>query len=936
MPLESGAKFGPYEIVALTSSGAGGEVYKASDTRLNRAVSIKILPPELSAMTQMKERLRNEAKTISSLNHPNICALYDVGEQDGSGYLVTEFVDGETLAERLKQGPLELEEALTVAIAIADALDKAHRRGITHRALNPSNIRLTPGGVKLTDFGVANLEIEAGPLLAASTLPTRTSHGPLAGIPDYAAPYLAPEQWEGREADGRTDVFTLGVILYEMIAGKPAFEGKNQAMLIAAIQTIDPEPVSKAQPMAPPALDYTLKRCLAKDPKQRLQTALDLMSQLQWIAGGGSQVGVPAAVAARRRKRDRVVWIALAAASAVVLALTPGAYYYFRGTPEPEEVRFVLSNMGQTAPTTGSPVSISPNGRWIIRSGNVTPGGGSMEAVLLNSVTKQTLFKENNLVQPFWSPDSRSVAFFEDGKLKAADVAGGPARIICEWPVPIGGGAWNSDGVILISSGGLIQRVSAAGGQPTPVSAFDASKKESEHIAPAFLPDGRHYLFLAIAGQASENTIYVGDINSKERKLLFASESRALYAAPGYIFFNRGSTVFAQPFDANKLAFTGEPVRVADNVPSTSGNNNVSANLQNAAASFAVSQTGVLTYRIGTVDGQAQPANANIPERALIWFDRSGSRIGQVGGPAGYAGVDVSPDGKQIAVHVHDAAGGDSWFFDSAQGRMQRLTFDARQDNSAPLWSPDGLRIAFSSKRNGKWGLYVKLVDGSGKEELITESELPKSPMSWSPDGKTFVYWVNDPQTRGDVWAVSVTGEKKPIPILNTPNNELHPQLSPDGQWIAYVSSETGRNEVYIKPFPEGPGKWQVSTDGGIWPRWRHDGKELYFVLAPNILASEIHVSGPSITAGAPHPLFALANDPGPATNAVQVDFHRYAVSADGQRFLIPQPPGAAAAVAGGGIADQLINIADQGGNAGLSTNSLMVVLNWTRLLQRK
>src|SRR5262249_33791608 len=404
---------------------------------------------------------------------------------------------------------------------------------------------------------------------------------------------------------------------------------------------------------------------------------------------------------------------------------------------------------------------------------------------------------------------------------KRADVSGGPSQNICEAPPPFGSGTWNREGVILFSGAGVLQRVFATGGQPTPVTTLDQSKQETEHLAPYFLPDGRHYLYLVVS--SSETAIYVGSLDSKERTRLFPSESRAVYAAPGYILFNRGDALFAQGFDERKLVLTGEPVRIADGISGTNGIGltGVAASIYRTAA-FAVSQPGVLAYRIGP--NQTPQAGPNIAERTLIWFDRSGRQIGQVGGPASYAGVDLSPDGKQVAVHVHDSSGGDSWFFDAAQGRMQRLTFDAAQDNSMPVWSPDGTKIAFGSRRNGKWGLYVKLADGTAKEELLTESDLPKAPMNWTPDGKFVVYQVDDPKTRGDVWAIPLTGDRKPSPIVNSSFNEQNPQISPDGKWIAYSSNETGRNEIYIKPFPEGPGKWQVSTDGGVFPRLRGYG----------------------------------------------------------------------------------------------------------------
>lgn len=840
MSLESGAKLGPYQIVAPISTGNGADIYKASDTRLNRVVSIRLLPEEFSANSEVRQRLERDVKTIASLNHPNICALYDVGEQNGANYLVTEHVEGETLAHRLTRGPMELDEAMKLGIAIADALDKAHRSGVIHRGLNPSNVMIAAAGAKLMDFGLAKPEPLQATAVSISAISTRMAAKTVGGISPEAAPYLAPEQWDGVEGDARSDIFALGAILHEMITGTPAFEGKSQAMLVAAIQTIDPEPVSAKQPMAPPALDYLINRCLAKDPKKRLQTAWDLLSQLQWIAEGGSQVGVPAIFTAKRKKQERLIWIGMAVAALLVFAMAPATYHYLKGAPEPEDAKFVLTNMGNAA-AQGPPPSISPDGRWIFRS----TGALGLVAVHLASVMPQLIAKDNVETQPFWSADSKFIAFFEDGKLKTIPVSGGPAKTICETPPPVTMGTWNQNGDILYSSAGLIYRVLAAGGQPTAISKLDASHNESAHLMPVFLPDNRHFLYLAAAAQPADSAVYVGDMEGKDKpRKLFASASKALYAAPGYVLFNKEGTIFAQPFNLKTTSLEGEPVRVAEGVQfMTSGTQGgvTTANLDQTA-SYAVSQNGILTYRIGNNTGGPAPSTANaVADRSLIWFDRAGGRNGQVGGPGAYAGVDLTANGKKVAVHVHETnGGGDSWFFDSDQGRMQRLTFDSTQNNSSPVWSPDGTRFAYASRRGNKWGIYVKLGDGTAKEELITESDALKSPMSWTPDGKTVVYWVNGTGTNGDIWYVPVAGDKKPAPFLQTPANERHPQLSPDGKWLAYESNETGRFEIYLKPFPEGPGKWQISTDGGTVARWRGDSKELYFLLPPNMVSVEI------------------------------------------------------------------------------------------------
>lgn len=914
MSLTPGTRLGPYEIVAPIGTEASGR-YTASDTRANRLVILTILPPDLSGQAALKDRLEKSARAISSLNRPELCVPLDVGHEDpATDFVVTEHVEGETLAQRIARGSLDLQEALQTAIAIADALDQTHRLGIVHGGLNPSSVMLTPQGPRLLDVGLAAGGDSMAATASATILSTRISVPALAAAPPYAAPYMAPEQLAGSGVDARSDIFAFGALLYEMIAGKPAFAEKTQALLLAAIQSVDPEPLSKLQPMTPPALDHLVRRCLSKDPRQRLQTTRDLVMQLRWIAEGGSLIGVPAPVAARRQQRDRVLWVALAVAVVAALGLTPSVLSSLRRAPEPDIVRFSVSGL----PTAGAvPISISPDGRWIVGS----EGGAGSRGVIgrsLGAVTPQRLVEANNITQAFWSPDSRSLAFFEDGRLKRAEIAGGPAQNICETTGNIGGGTWGRDGVILFASGGLIYRVLAAGGQPTPITTLDESAKETEHAGPYFLPDGRHFLYLAVA---AESAIYLGTLDSTERTRLIAADSKPVYAQPGYILFNRGNAVFAQRFDADKLSLVGEPIRVADGVPTLAqGPNSSSASTR--TANYAVSQTGVLVFKTGAATAAA---TSGTEQRALIWFDRTGLRTGQVGPAGSYAGVDLAPDGKRFAIHVHENGGGDVWSFDLAQGRMQRLTFDARQDNGSPVWSPDGSRVAFGSQRNNKWGLYVKLADGTGSEDLVIESDAPKMPLSWSPDGKVLVYSEN-----GNILSVPLEGDRKPHDVVATQAAELFPQVSPDGKWLAYQSNETGRAEIYVRPFPDGPGKWQVSTEGGSWPRWRGDGKELFFAQAPNTMAVEIRVTGASLQAGVPQALFALGGDPSlPITHQ---SYMRYAVSADGQRFLVPQATGGVAG-GGGGLADTIASVADQGGG-GVATG-ITAVLNWTRLLTK-
>jgi len=923
MPLEPGTKLGPYEILAASGSGTTGSIYKASDTRLNRTVWIRVLPPQFSELPQLRVNFEREAQTIASLKHPHICALYDVGQQDDAHYCVTEYLEGETLRERLKHGALELEDALKIGIAIADALDKAHRQGINHRGLNPSNVMLTESGPKLLDFGLArwNQAEDAG--LSDSMVPTRTSLPAAGGVPDEAAPYLAPEQLDAHTADARTDIFALGAILYEMVTGKPAFEGKTRAVLVSAIMTVDPDPVSKSQQLAPPALDYAVRRCLAKDPKERLQTAWDLMCQLQWIIEGGTQLGMPAVVVAKRQKQDRIVWGALAVVSVLAIALAWPAFSYFRHSPEPELVRFYMSlGGGQITP------SISPNGRWFA----VPKGTPGADILSMASVIPQQVLGENLVYFPTFSPDNHSIAFFDNGQLKRGDIAGGPSQPICEAPTPIGGATWNKDGVILFSSGGLIYRVLAAGGQATAVTSLDTTQGETEHVAPWFLPDGRHFLYLAVSSQAGKSAVYAGALESKDKTFIFASESLAQYAEPGYLLFSRERTVFAQPFNAAKLKFTGDAIRLAENVPVlVSARQGIISPGLARSSYIGVSQTGVFAYRSSPVGQAGQRGNPG--EQTLFWMDRTGRRTSPVGTPGTFAGVDLSPDEKQIVVHRHEGNGGDLWIYDSTPGKTQRLTFDVGQENSMPVWSPDGKRIAFASQRNGKWAIYVKLADGTGTEEKILESNVPTMPMHWSPpDGKYILYWVNDAKTRGDLLAVPLTGDRKAIDIARTPADERNAQVSPNGKWVAYSSNETGANEIYIQPFPQGTGRWQVSMNGGVFPRWRQDGKELFFYQAPSIMSAEIQVAGASVQPQPPRQLFGI----GSPNNGHATDYNRYAVSKDGQRFLIPQPGGNANFF--GGIADTIAAIADGNGpiNAPITTTPISVILNWPQLFKQK
>ena len=929
MAIHPGTKLGPYEIVSPLGAGGMGEVYRATDTRLNRTVAIKVLPPQFMHTPEMKQRFDREAQVIAGLNHPNICTLFDIGREGDTDFLVMEYLEGETLAARIAAGALSLDEALKVAIQIADALDRAHGQGIIHRDLKPGNVMLTQKGAKLLDFGLAKLQAPAqaaaaGAMFVSGASMNTTAPGMIIGTMQY----MAPEQLEGKEADARTDIFAFGAVLYEMITGRKAFEGKSQPHLIAAIVSSQPDPASKTQPQTPPALDFLIRRCLAKDPDERLQTATDLVAELQWIADGG-EGEAPVPVVAARKSGLHVAHVALVIVTAVAAALGVLAFAVPKKASVAEETRFLMPVPDMSV---GEAVSISPDGRQVAYSANDN-GSSSVFVRPISVEVPQKLAGTEGASRLFWSPDSRWIAFFAGGKLKKVEAAGGPPQNICETP-DMAGGTWNTDGLILFASSKGLQRVLAAGGEPSPIAASGDAQRE-----PYFLPDGRHYLYLS--GKASSAAIYAGTLDSKDATRLVTAQSAAVYAeAPstgsaqaGYLLYHREGTLYAQPFSARKLAFTGEAVRIADKLPYT----------PSGAAPFAVSNTDVLVYRN---DPQSQSSSgggttANIPDRPLRWVPRNGTgeEAATIGG---WAGPDLSPDGKRAAVHRHDPDGGDIWIFTTGQTTPSKFTFDASQDSSSPVWSPDGTRIAFASRHNSKYGLYVKLADNTRNEELVIEAETPMTPMSWS--GDRLVYWTSDPKTAGDIWTVPLAGDKKPVPIVHTQADERNPQVSPDGKWMAYSSNESGRSEIYIRPFPEGAAKIQVSVNGGVFPRWRRDSKELYFmslVSLGGMMASDIRAIGGSIERGVPHTLFQsfYLNDGhgGGQHNA-------YAVSADGQRFLIPQFDGVTAFGRGrGGVVAAVtaalpaVSADRHPGTAATneSTAPITVVLDWTAAVIR-
>ncbi len=875
MPFSPGTKLGPYEILSPAGAGGMGEVYRARDTRLDRTVAIKVLPSHLSSRPDwpdLRQRFEREAKAISSLNHPHICTLHDIGHQEGIDYLVLEYLEGETLAKRLEKGPLPTEQVLCCGIEIADALDKAHRQGLIHRDLKPGNIMLTKSGVKLMDFGLAKATsmADAGARRAIPLQEMATEGKPLTaqGALVGTLQYMSPEQLEGKEADSRTDLFALGAVLYEMATGKKAFEGKSQASVIAAILERDPQPITAIQPMAPPALERLVKRCLAKDCEDRWQNARDLMAELKWIAEGDSGAAAPSPLhmGAQRARLHRVAWGL--AAMMTLLTIAFAVAFFHPARREAHAIRYILSPPEGQA-FAASPPAISPDGS---RLAYVASSGGKTLLWVrpLDSLAAQALSGTEDASNPFWSPDSRFIAFFAQGRLKKIEVSGGPPQTLCNTPSGFGG-TWNQDGVIVFGGGsGLIDvlyRVSATGGVATPLTKLDQSRQEMGHRWPYFLPDGRHFLYVADSarrGNEGSFVIYARSLDSEDARRLLVADSMAAFAGPsdghaGYLLFVREEALLAQAFDAKTLQITGGPTPVVERV---------SSHRSSGSALFSVSTDGVLAYRSGSAT-----------KTQLVWFDRGGKQAGSIGPPGDYRQPRLSPDEKRLAVDRRDPETReyDIWLLDVLRGTPSRFTFSGNA--AVPVWSPDGGRIIFCDGELSN--LHQKLSNGSGSDEPVLKSSERKIPTDWSQDGRFIVYESLGEKTRRDLWVLPLFGDRKPFPFLNTEFIEQQGHLSPDGRWIAYASNESGTSQVYVQSFQKSGGKWQISTDGGADPAWRRDGKELFFLAPDKKLMAVDATGGSTFEASVPRVLFQTR------VTGLEDARNHYVVAGDGQRFLV-------------------------------------------------
>jgi serine/threonine protein kinase len=864
MELSAGARLGPYEIISLLGAGGMGEVYKARDMRLDRTVAVKVLSARLSENQDFRTRFEREARTISSLSHPHICALYDIGHSDGVDFLIMEYLEGELLADKIARGPLPMEQSLTYGIQIAGALDKAHRKNIVHRDLKPGNIMITPSGAKLLDFGLAKFQPtdQQSTLSQLASAPTKsygiTTQGTILGTLGY----MSPEQLEGKVTDTRTDIFSFGAVLYEMTTGKRAFTGASQASLIAAILSADPTPMNQIRSTIPASLERLVRSCLHKDPEERLQTAHDAMLQLRWILESGfTGTDTTKAIAAvpPQRKMIHPAWIL-----SFLLALGLGILLIVKGLPRKESERIVRFVLSPPEKSTFEPeFAVSPDGRLLAF---VASSKGKQELWLhsFDSFQAKPLAGTDGASFPFWSPDSQFLGFFSNEKLRKIPVAGGSSIEVCGVREPRGG-TWNTAGIIVFAPHmySPLQQVDASGGEPKEATELNEERNETSHRFPSFLPDGRHFLLMSRTVEGKD-TVNVGSLDAPSSKMILSNATVPHYVDSGYLLYVHEKRLMAKAFDVKKLELTGDVIVLANDVqPFGEGG-------PSGYAPFSVSQD-VLAYRAG-VGAKTQ----------LVWFDRNGNRLSVVGPPALYDEPALSPDGSQIAINYEnpDSKVREIWLLQVGNGRLSRFTF--KSGDGSPAWYPDSSRIAYSSGQVGTAGLYVKTLSGSRSEESLLKSPESKWPNDISSDGKFLLYESDDPETKLDLWLFPLSGDGSASAFLKTKANESQAQFSPDGKWIAYTSDETGRPEIYVQPFPQTGGRWQISDEGGSQCAWRRDSKELYYMDSAKRLVAVTIKTEPQFEPGNPLPLFE--------TEAYRTDLgfnKQYAPASDGQRFLI-------------------------------------------------
>jgi Tol biopolymer transport system component len=847
MALEPGATLGPYVIEAAIGAGGMGEVYKARDSRLDRTVAIKLVTEALGADPESRARFEREARAVAAISHPHICMLHDVGRHGSSEFLVMEYLDGETLAKRIARGPLPLKQALEYARQIGDALDKAHYAGIVHRDLKPANIIITKAGAKLLDFGLAKRRPMAP--LAVSAAMTQaapiTQRGTILGTLQY----MAPEQIEGHEADARSDIWAFGCLLYEMIAGRPAFGGGSQASIIAAILDQEPQPISAVQPIAPRALDAIVARCLNKSPDDRWQSMRDVLHVLALMETAGPSLhDVPS----RGIRASMMRWAPVALALAIAVVAAAFALRRPAGDVAPL-VQFSISppagmRFDWTFTPNSAPPAVSPDGRFVALGAVDASANTTLWIRRLDELELHQLPATDGAIAPFWSPDSQKIAFFSGTALKVVNIGGGPVRTLCN--AALGrGGAWSRDNTIVFaeSTSGGLRRISADGGPVETVTALDSDRGEAAHRWPVFLPDGHHFVYSAgrfgPGVDMSRNTLYFGDSGSPTRTAIEQVNSSAAYDPRGFLLYVRDYTLMAVPFDARTGKARGAEQPIVENVAryNTSGR-----------SMFSVSDNGVLAYH---------PATA--PRTELRWTDASGVPGVLVDTVHAFVTYRISPDGQRIAVALPDArrGGADIWIYEA--GGRRKLTFDINP--STPIWSRDGLRVLFVVQSGDTATLYEKPADGSTPQRVIGKIKASVTLEDLSPDGQTLAYATFDLKTQYDLWTAELSALDRPRPIgTGGAFTERQGRFSPDGRWIAYHANETGRYEVYVQPFPPTGARWQVTTSGGAGPQWTADGKRLFF-QTPDLFVTAVDVrAGAAFETGPARKMFKLSEIPYP------------------------------------------------------------------------
>jgi len=873
MSLKPGQPLLHYRLVEKLGEGGMGEVWLARDLRLDRDVAVKVLPQGFAANEQYRTRFEREGKTISSLNHPHICTLFDIGSEGDTHFLVMEHLEGESLGDRIRaRGAMPLDDVLEVGAQIASALAAAHKAGITHRDLKPDNVMLTRvSGAKLLDFGLAKTATESTPPVDGLTsLPTQEKQLTQAGTILGTFQYMAPEQLEGLESDARTDIWALGTMIYEMATGKHAFEGKNKTSLIAAIVSSQPEPISSViQSMTTPALDFIVRKCLEKDPDDRWQSAGDVGAQLRWISTEGSQAGPT--TTASRRKRAGVPWIVATLLAA--LSLTLIIAFATRPTPVPAPVvRASLIPPPDTAliPFDELGAALSPDGRSLAFVTNQRDGASQMWIRDLSSMEARPIPETRGASYPFWSPDGMHLGFFASGKLKRVDLRGGSPQSLAD--APSGRGAsWGRSDVILFAPNitTAIHSIPAGGGRMKPLTPFD-SELETTQRWPHFLPDGEHFFFLSrvISEDLGEvGNLMLASLDDPEPRLLIEHSTNAVYVEPGYIIYGRAGDLLARPFDLSGLTLLGDAVPLIPEKLSYWEPKNF--------IPFTASNDGTLVYL---------PESTR--QTVLQWYDRSGLALETLGEPGFHITPRLSPNDAQVAVvrGKPQSMDQDIWIHDLEHAREYRFTFES-SDYGSPVWSPDGSRLAYTCMPESRMrDLCVKTIGAGHEGEVVHESPDWDSLGSWTPDGRALVFSEQHAETSEDIWILDLDEPESARVLIGTPFSETDPELSPDGRWLAYISDETGRFEVYVSEPREGSQQWQISVDGGLRPRWRGDGRELFYVApAGDVMAVSIRTQ-PVFRAGTAEVLFALPEAPVPGMPLFED------VTADGQRFLLNLP----------------------------------------------